>query len=169
MTSSPITPLEELRKRTTEPKEIISAYAQKCSTTDEGNLYFAATQLESTLDEALLEIEKRDAEIEKWKKELERVDEFSREEGARLFDANARIKELEKQVSEAHSELAEQSKLIDEARTVAAEISKVKYGLQGYLEEDDDKGAYQYMANLAFGYEALARAFLAKLDGVSYD
>ena len=36
----------------TEAKKIITDYAQKCSTVDEGNLYFAATQLESALDEA---------------------------------------------------------------------------------------------------------------------
>lgn len=42
----------------TEAKKIITDYAQKCSTVDEGNLYFAATQLESALDEARKEIER---------------------------------------------------------------------------------------------------------------
>lgn len=33
------------------------------------------------------------------------------------------------------------------------EISKIKYGLQGYVEENDLQGERDYLAKLAFGYE----------------
>lgn len=50
------------KPRVDEAKQIISDYAQKCSTVDEGNLYFAATQLEAAY-QALLEQAERMAFI----------------------------------------------------------------------------------------------------------
>ena len=43
------------------------------------------------------------------------------------------------------------------------EISKNKYGLQGYVEESDLQGERDYLANLAFGYEQIARDTLQSL------
>ena len=42
-------------------------------------------------------------------------------------------------------------------------ITKTKYGLQGYTEENDVQGERDYLANLAFGYEQIARDTLQSL------
>lgn len=42
-------------------------------------------------------------------------------------------------------------------------IAKPKYGLQGFMEEGDADGEREYLAQLAFGYEAEAREVLKEI------
>ena len=58
---------------------------------------------------------------------------------------------------------AEYEKIIAELEGALKYIAITKYGLQGYFEENDEKGAYQYISNLAFEYESKARNALQKL------
>lgn len=60
---------------------------------------------------------------------------------------------------EDYQSLKEQCEKLAEA---LEKISKTKYGLQGYVEENDDEGAFDYMSNLCFEYEKLARQALAE-------
>lgn len=54
--------------------------------------------------------------------------------------------------------------LVVELAETLKQISKSKYGLQGYIEEGDNEGAYSYMSQLAFGYEADARKALQSIE-----
>lgn len=54
--------------------------------------------------------------------------------------------------------------LVIELAEALEQISKSKYGLQGYIEEGDNEGAYSYMSQLAFGYEADARKALQSIE-----
>jgi hypothetical protein len=54
--------------------------------------------------------------------------------------------------------------LVVELADCLSKISKQKYGLQGYIEENDNEGAYSYMSQLAFGYEADARKALQSIE-----
>lgn len=54
--------------------------------------------------------------------------------------------------------------LVVELAETLKQISKSKYGLQGYIEEGDNEGAHSYMSQLAFGYEADARKALQSIE-----
>jgi regulator of replication initiation timing len=56
-----------------EAQRIISEYAQKCSTVDEGNLYFAATQLENAYSALTKQVAALKAECERLKNELDEM------------------------------------------------------------------------------------------------
>lgn len=64
---------------------------------------------------------------------------------------------------------AEYEKIIAELEGALKYIAITKYGLQGYFEENDEKGAYQYISNLAFEYESKARNALQKLKEFKND
>ena len=52
---------------------------------------------------------------------------------------------------------------IEKLEEALKKITKTKYGLQGYIEENDVQGERDYLANLAFGYEQIARYTLQSL------
>ena len=52
---------------------------------------------------------------------------------------------------------------IERLEEALKKITKTKYGLQGYIEENDVQGERDYLANLAFGYEQIARYTLQSL------
>ena len=60
--------------------------------------------------------------------------------------------------------------MLVEAIEALKNISKNKYGLQGFYEDGDDDGAEKYLRQLAFTYEGEARQTLKsineKLEGV---
>ena len=52
---------------------------------------------------------------------------------------------------------------IEKLEEALKKITKTKYVLQGYIEENDVQGERDYLANLAFGYEQIARYTLQSL------
>lgn len=53
--------------------------------------------------------------------------------------------------------------MLVEAVEALDRIAITKYGLQGYLEEDDQEGAFDYIAKLNGDYEHSAKITLSKL------
>ena len=105
------------------------------------------------LDEALLEIEKRDKEIQTYRRELQ---------DARRFQIGDR-EILDKSLTRLRTELEETRSLLDEARTMAELVAqKPAMCYVGKSNYGDDI----YEKVISNSPEArLARAFLAKLDG----